>query len=623
MRKKPDPDTFETFYKDVRSRLLLQTWALTGDLTAAQKGVRDALVIGWHHWRKISRLEDPESYVRPQAWSHALRRHTARPFHRERRFDEGVRATLAALGKLPLLQRKVLILAHLTTLPLDQLAREAGITQARAERELQSATAAFALARKVPTTSILALFEPMAAELRDLRWPRPTIITRAGAARRRLHTAVGGAVALVAFVGSGVLVTDGNGVRPTLDALSVHTSAPPSPAPAYPLTTKDLLGESEAASALGGTWTTEMTSDNTDGDGLVLPCQEQRFADGSPRAALMRTLVSGDVLSVGQSTEVSTTPQAAHSAYDASVRWYAGCKDPRVQLMSTQQVTGVGDEATLVELRAWTNPSRSVVASIARTGVLTTTVVSTQPASTQPASTQPASTQPASSAAASARRAVRANTGLLAQAVGRLCSLPDAGACTTRPVTRPVAPVPIGEQPAMLDKVDLPPVATVAQPWMATAPRAATSNLAATRCDQSVFHRRGVTGDLTRSFVIPQAKLPAQFGLTETIGSFGRASAATRFVEATRTALAGCPKKDLGTRISLIENTSTRARDLTTWRLQIEISDKSSVEFLMSIIREGDNVAQVGFVPSGTATVSDDAFVALTHRAAERLRQLR
>jgi hypothetical protein len=175
----------------------------------------------------------------------------------------------------------------------------------------------------------------------------------------------------------------------------------------------------------------------------------------------------------------------------------------------------------------------------------------------------------------------------------------------------------------MLDEVDLPPVVTVAQPWMATAPRAATTNLAATRCDQSVFHRSGVTGDLTRSFVIPQAKLPAQFGLTETIGSFGSTTSASRFVEATRAALAGCPKKDLGTKVELIEDYSTRSRDLTTWRLRIEISDKSSVVFLMSIIREGDNVAQVGFVPSGTATVSDEAFVALTHRAAERLRQLR
>jgi DNA-directed RNA polymerase specialized sigma24 family protein len=602
MRKKSDPHAFETFYKDVRSRLLLQTWALTGDLPAAQKAVRDALVIGWHHWRKVSRLEDPESFVRPQAWSHALRRHTARPFHRERGFDEGIRATLAALGKLSPMQRKVLLLAHLTTLPLDQLAREAGITQARAERELQAATSALALARNVPTTSILGLFEPMAAQLRDVRWPRPSILTRAGSARRRVHTAVGAAIALVAFAGSGVLVTDANGVRPTLEALSMHTPASDAPKAAYPLTTDDLISPEEVASVLGGAWTTEMTSDTTDGDGLVLPCQQQLFADQAPKAALLRTLVAGKTLSVGQSTEVSETADSAHAAYGASVKWYAGCTEPRIQLISTRRVTGVGDEATLVELRDWKKPNRSVVAGIARTGALTTTLVSAQPAP--------------------GRKPVSTNAGLLAQAVARLCELPGAGTCSATPKITLAPPIAIGEHPAMLDEVDLPPVAGVGQPWAATAPKPATRNLAATRCDQTVFHRKGVTGDLTRSYVIPMSKLPPQFGLTETIGSLGTAKAASKLVDTTRSAVAACPKTDLSTKATQLENVATASRDLTTWRVQVETSDKTTVVFLMAILREGDNVAQIGFVPSGSATIPEAAFADLTHRAAERLRQL-
>jgi hypothetical protein len=299
---------------------------------------------------------------------------------------------------------------------------------------------------------------------------------------------------------------------------------------------------------------------------------------------------------------VSATTAAAHAAYAATLTWYAGCREPRLQLMSTRQVTGVGDEATLVELRDWSKPNRSIVASVARTGMLTTTVVSARPAE--------------------AKQPVRANTGLLTQAVDRLCELPDAGACATKPATREVAPVPVGDHPAMLDQVDMPPVTGVSQPWMGTTPKAATTNLAATRCDQSVFHRKGVTGDLTRSFVIPDAKLPAQFGLTETIGSFGTGKAASRFVEATRTALSSCPQKDLATKVTLVETSDNATGDLTTWRLRVETSDKSSVTFLMSMIRVDDNVAQVGFVPSGSASVSDDAFVELTHRAAARLRQL-
>jgi hypothetical protein len=300
---------------------------------------------------------------------------------------------------------------------------------------------------------------------------------------------------------------------------------------------------------------------------------------------------------------VSVSAAAAHAAYAASLKWYAGCDRSRVQLVSTQALTGVGDEATLVELRDWSDPARSIVAGVARTGVLTTTVVSALPAR--------------------ADKPVRTNTGLLGQAVRQLCALPEAGACVTTPKTRTVAPLPTGEHPAMLGTLDLPPVSGIAQPWVATAPVAATTNSAATRCDQSVFHRKGVTGDLTRSYLIPAAKkLPAQFGLTETVGSLGTPKAASSFVKTVRTKIARCPRNDLSTKVRAVESGDKGPRSISVWRLRLEISDKSSVVFLMAIVRQGDNVAQLGFVPSGSATMSDAQFVALAHRAADRLGQL-
>lgn len=605
MRTRPDHDEFEAFYKDVRGRLLLQTWALTGDLPAAQKAVRDALVLAWHHWRKISRLDDRESYVRPQAWSRALRRHSTRPFHREKGIADDVRATLAALGKLPLLQRKVLLLAHLTTLPLDQLAREVGVTQARAERELQAATAALSLSRGVPTTSILGLFEPMAAELHDVRWPRPTILTRAGAARRRTHTAVGAAATVLALVGSGLLVGDADGVRPRLDALHLVEPEPSGPPPAYPLTSDELLSAEEITTAFPGAWATEMTSDNSAGDGLVLPCQQPRFADRDRQAALMRTFTTDptgsdpNALIAGQATEVSRTPEAAHATYAASLQWYAGCPADRVQLLSTRAVTGVGDEAALFVLRNWAAPVRAMVVSVARTGVVTTTVAQAVPVAT--------------------RKPVSGNTALLAAAVNRLCALPDAGACATQPQTQEIDPLPAGPHPALLSELDLPRVPGVEEPWEGTQPAPATTNVAATRCDSSRFHRKAVTGDLTRTFVIPAATdLPTQFGLTETVGSFGTEKAAMAFVAKVRNQLATCPERDLGTDVQQIPHPAD-GHDVTAWRVTVEISEARSVVFLMAILRQGDNVAQLGFVPSGSAQVSDADFVALAHRAAQRL----
>ena len=57
-----DGDEFDEFYKSIRSSLLQQTFALTGDLSASRSAVRDAYVAAWHHWRKVSRLEDREAW---------------------------------------------------------------------------------------------------------------------------------------------------------------------------------------------------------------------------------------------------------------------------------------------------------------------------------------------------------------------------------------------------------------------------------------------------------------------------------------------------------------------------------------------------------------------------------
>jgi len=75
--------SFDAFYKDARDRLLLQTFALTGDLAVARGAVREAFVVSWHHWRKTGRLHEPESAVRPDAWRKALRRASTRPWHRK------------------------------------------------------------------------------------------------------------------------------------------------------------------------------------------------------------------------------------------------------------------------------------------------------------------------------------------------------------------------------------------------------------------------------------------------------------------------------------------------------------------------------------------------------------
>ena len=612
------PEGFETFYKDVRGRLLLQTYALTGDRVASQRAVRDALVVSWHHWRKVSRLEQPEDYVRPLAWTRAQRRSTARWWARQKDLDADSRATLDALGRLPTVQRKVLLLTHLTALPVDDMAREVGITRASAERELQTGTAQFAVHRDVPSTAIRGVLEALAPALESVRWPRPSIIMRAGAARRRAHTAVGVATAVAAVLVSGSLVTDTTGARPALASKGIldgATSGPqekesPPPPPPDPLTPEALLGVQQVSTAIPAAWTEGETTTNTSGDGLVFTCQGGRYADMHGIGALVRTFTAttpkSGPLTAGQSAEASADEAAAERTYKTTLDWYAACASPRVQLLSTHRVAGVGDDATLMVLRDWTDPVTTQVVGVARTGGLTTTVVNTVTGMTGPAEEPD----------------LDPSAGLLANAVTSLCTLPDAGGCSATPKLKDASPVPVGKHPSLLVEADLPPVPTIDQPWVGTQPAKAQQNVAATRCDDTEFTGPGFTTALTRTFVIPAAtQLPPEFGLSETVGALPRKQA-HEFVGTIRDKLAKCPDADLGTNVEELVSEESGRRDLYVWRLTVEVSQERSVRFLMAAIRQGGAVAQMTFVPSDDLSIGSDQFVTLARRAQERLGQL-
>lgn len=603
-----DHAIFETFYKDVRGRLLLQTWALTGDLAAAQKAVRDGLVIGWHHWRKLRRLDavDREDWVRPVAWARAQRRRTVPHLNRTKGLSDEVKATLSALGKLSITQRKVLLLAHLSSVSLEHLAREVGITRARAERELQAATAAFSQTRDVAPTEILPLFEPMAAIVAEQRWPRTTILTRAGSTRRRTHTLVGVAAAVAAFAGSGAFVAESGNATPRLESLSLHSTESSGPtasvASRTTMSPEDLLDPSEVGEQLGGSWTAEMTSDSNRGSGMVLPCQRAPFGQAGEAAALIRTFTgSGKKLVADQAAETSATPTAAAASYKRALGWYAGCNAPRTQLLSTQRLTGVGDDAMVFGLRDWSDPARSVVIGIARSGRFTTSVATTTDATVA--------------------RALPRTTDLLGSAVDHLCTLPGHGACTTgQPTGADVPPLAAGGNPGLLGDYDLPPVATVTKPWVATAAQRAGTNLAATRCDQTSFIGKGITDPLTRTFVIPAAtNLSAAFGLTETVGRMSSQKAAAGFVARIRKQLAGCGDHQLGSHVTPLTSQTGKSREVSVWRVRVETSKTSSVVYLMAAVRQGDAVAQLGFVPSDKVVMDPTDFGALADRAADRL----
>ncbi|WP_051551336.1 hypothetical protein [Nocardioides sp. URHA0020] len=607
-----EPDEFDQFYKDVRTRLLLLTYCLTGDLPSSRAAVRDAFVVAWHHWRKVSRVEDPEAWVREHACRHAVRRHTTKLWHREKHLDAEVKATLDALGRLSMTQRRVLLVAELTSSSLAAMAREVGLQRTEAERELQTAMATFSLQREIPTTDVRRALEAVRGHVESNPWPRPTIIRRAGATRRRTHTVIGVLATAAALVITGTLVTDADGVRPTLAGERIEAEQPSGPAApqVVGLPEDALLSAGTVSEVLpaGGAWTAARTDDNSSGTGLVVRCQSSRYAvpSGRPDNALVRVFdpqpgkrTGRTVPTFAQTAEAARNERASHRGFTTEVGWFAGCNDDRTQLLTTYDVSGVGDEAMLFSLRDWTKPDTEIIAGVARTGSFTTTTVHT------------ASTKGARTAS---------SVQVLADAVDQLCALPEGGTCSTDPTPRATTPVPVAQAPAMLDAVDLPPADNVDRPWVGTEPRRALANAAATHCDDTSF-TAPVTNNLTRTFLVPEAKLPDEFGLTESVGTLP-SKRAKAFVAAVRTKMARCSSKQMGTKVIRLRNASPGDTDLTVWRVTTEVTDKRTLNFLMGIVRDGTAVAQVGFVPVKDYTISTGAFEELVQRALARVGEM-
>jgi hypothetical protein len=242
--------------------------------------------------------------------------------------------------------------------------------------------------------------------------------------------------------------------------------------------------------------------------------------------------------------------------------------------------------------------------AVARTGKVTTSTVGTTVGGSPPPARQ--------------------ITQSLADAVAMLCARSGSQNCAKQPAYRVVPPPPSGEERGILAVADLPPVGRIAEPWVGTTPASARVNPSATTCDRADFAKAGATSTRTRTYLIPQASLPARFGLSETYGVFRTPSAAARFLSAIRSTVGRCEHRDLATKVSAEhrERRSTPQLDLSSWDLHTEITAHQKVRFRLGFVRVGRTVAQLTFAPSPRDDITTTGFHALLVRAGDRLREL-
>lgn len=587
---------FDAFYSESWPRLLVQTFAACGDLGLARESLRHAYVDAWHHWLRAE-WQGPEDYVRSAAFTRAQWRGRARAFQRPQRVTRDQRATLKAMQALSPLSRKAIVLACLSDLQLAEIGAQVGETEKRTLELLDTGMAQLSAELGIPPQLVTARLQGLMGAARAAAQPTPLEIRHQGVRRRRVWLAGGVAAAIGLTVLAGAFVH------------AAPVAAEKVPPALGPEVTKALLMEPDNLAPLGSVarWSVLTTSDNTKGSGINTFCQASRFADPQGLRAFVRTFqLTGKVKrQATQTIELSRTERQSRSAYTRVLGWFSGCSKSQLQLLSTYDVKGVGDQATVLKLRSQGQKLSTYSVAVVRTGHIVTWAAFTTAGTRNPDTADLVT--------------------LVGNALAKACTSKAAGTCTNNPKITENPPPPSGDQAGMLVTADLPPIPGIDLPWLGTDAKASTTNPAATTCDNADFTAAGATKALARTFVIPGAQVPTRFGVSETLGEFSNLTQAKGLVAQVVPRMDGCQDSDPGAHITVSAQDKDPSRDTAyhLWRLESEISDKKQIVYWMGIARVGSNVAQVSFVPGEDGQDLDQAeFTALVVRARDRLFEL-
>jgi RNA polymerase sigma-70 factor (ECF subfamily) len=148
--------SFDELYAAHYADLTVQLYAYFGDRQEAQDVVQEAFCRALARWRTVSRYDDPVAWIRRVAWNLAVskwrRARTALTFLRRQRTGEGQVAgpgpervaLVAALGTLPPVQRRAMVLHYLADMAVAEIAAREGVPEGTVKSWLHRARVALA-----------------------------------------------------------------------------------------------------------------------------------------------------------------------------------------------------------------------------------------------------------------------------------------------------------------------------------------------------------------------------------------------------------------------------------------------------------------------------------------------
>lgn len=148
-------EAFAALYRSCYGRLTAQLYAITGDLGEAQEATQEAFVRAWTRWPELRGYDNPEGwlYVVAQRVAVSRWRRTRRTVLGWLREDDvthyagpdpTVVVLIEALRRLPVAQRRALVLHHMGDRSVAEIAETEGVPTGTVKARLSRGRAALA-----------------------------------------------------------------------------------------------------------------------------------------------------------------------------------------------------------------------------------------------------------------------------------------------------------------------------------------------------------------------------------------------------------------------------------------------------------------------------------------------
>ena len=416
-------------------------------------------------------------------------------------------------------------------------------------------------------------------------------------ARKRNQTIAAGAAVVVLVGGGGVAALNAFGGDNSSGPKVGNGPSDDKPSNPDMLADNKVLLDGTSAKPLSatGAWAVTKTDDGGTAPDRAFVCQSQRFADPAGLRTWVRTLQNSATKDTAvQYVEVSNDKAAAGKAYSSIVGWLSQCSAAQTRLTASYVTTGVGERGVLA---VFGQPSgtktkyKTIAVSLAgqATVVLEHDTISATP--------------PKPDAVLAA-----ANLG-----VKKICA--QSGGCGT---TAPVATaglLPATDSPGYMAPVDLPVLADIDKPWVSSPGAKST---AGTGCEKINFKTAKATKYGTLTYVTPEAKVPTEFGLDDTVAKFATPTAAAGFVTQIRKNVDGCEKAVSNAKVESTGSIATSTIKGESWLATYDTGNGKKFTYRIGIAGSGDRAVYVLFPVLKDLDISDTAFNETVIRAAER-----